>query len=121
MNTGIEMTFHHVGIAVQDLEKALEIYTGIFGFRRVIPPLEVPPQRVKVCFLEAPPDMKIELVEPLNDKSPIAYLKTEGCVLFRRFEMPAYGLRRFAFLLTPDKQLFELCEKDTGHSNVGVS
>lgn len=137
MNAQIDISLHHVAIAVEDLDRALEYYTGMFGFRRLIEPLEVPPQRVKVCFVEAPPGVLIELVQPLDQRSParkvldkcgtspyhicykvadmdaaIAHFKARGCVPFRRFEMPAYGLRRFAFLLTPDKQLFELCEED---------
>jgi methylmalonyl-CoA/ethylmalonyl-CoA epimerase len=131
----IAMTFHHVGVAVKSIKTALETYTGIFGFRRLTPPLEVSPQRVKVCFVEAPPGVLIELVEGIGDNSPVkkvlersgsgpyhlcykvddldeavGELEARGCILFRRFEMPAHGLRRFAFLFTPDNQLFELCE-----------
>jgi methylmalonyl-CoA/ethylmalonyl-CoA epimerase len=131
----IAMTFHHVGVAVKNIKTALETYTGIFGFRRLTPPLEVSPQRVKVCFVEAPPGVLIELVEGIGDNSPvkkvlersgsgpyhlcykvddldeaIGELEARGCILFRRFEMPAHGLRRFAFLFTPDNQLFELCD-----------
>ena len=129
------ITFHHVGVAVKSIKTALETFTGIFGFRRLTLPLEVPAQRVKVCFVEAPPGVLIELVEGIGNHSPvkkiieisgsgpyhlcyqvadldeaIAELESRGCILFRRFELPAHGLRRFAFLFTPDNQLFELCE-----------
>jgi methylmalonyl-CoA/ethylmalonyl-CoA epimerase len=131
------MSFHHVGVAVRSIEKALDYYVGLFGFRQVIPPLEVPPEGVRVCFLEAPPGIFIELVEGLGESSPVsdlvertgggAYhicyqvenldeavkrLRARRCFPFKRFEMRAHGMSRFAFLLTPDRQLFELCERD---------
>ena len=137
----VEMSFHHVGVAVKSIDAALGYYTGLFGLRQVTEPLEVPGERVKVCFVEAPPGVLIELVEGLGDKSPVAdvvartgagpyhicyrvadlddavrRLRAAGCFRIKRFERPAApGLgseapKRFAFLLTPDRQLFELCE-----------
>jgi len=136
-NNKINMTFHHVGVAVKSISDTLPYYTGIFGFRQVSEIAAVPPQKVNVCFVEAPPGVLIELVEGAGANSPvekvlekagsgpyhicykvedldeaIAALRQEGCILFKRFELPAHGLRRFAFLLAPDRQLFELCESD---------
>lgn len=135
------LTFHHVGVAVKSIADTLPYYTGIFGFRQVSETIAVPPQRVNVCFVEAPPGFLIELVEGTGENSPvekvlkkagsgpyhicykvedldetIAALRQEGCILFKRFELPAHGLRRFAFLLDPHKQLFELCESDKEYS-----
>ncbi|MCP3957521.1 MAG: hypothetical protein GY719_06680 [bacterium] len=81
------------------------------------------------------PGVMIELVEGIGEQSPVAEivkrtgagpyhlcyrvddldasirrLRAGGCVRLKRFEGPGPGLRRFAFLLTPDRQLFELCE-----------
>jgi methylmalonyl-CoA epimerase len=129
------MTFHHVGVAVKSIDRALDCYENVFGFERVAGPMEVPPEQVRVCFVRAPGGPLIELVEGLGEESPVngvleragagAYhicyqvddldeairaLKREGCFPFRRFQVERSGRNRFAFLLTPDRQLFELCE-----------
>ncbi len=131
----VEMSFHHVGVAVKSIAAALEYYTGLFGLKQYSEPVEVPGERVRVCFLEAAPGVLIELVEGIGEKSPvpnivsrtgagpyhicyrvadldaaIQRLRAGGCVRLKRFERPGPGMRRFAFLLTPDRQLFELCE-----------
>lgn len=135
----VDMSFHHVGVAVKSIDAALGYYTGLFGLRQVTEPLVVPGENVRVCFVEAPPGVLIELVEGLDEKSPVAdvvartgagpyhicyrvadldaavrTLRDRGCFRIKRFERPAAddgGPRRFAFLLTPDRQLFELCEE----------
>ncbi|MCP5117498.1 MAG: methylmalonyl-CoA epimerase [bacterium] len=161
----IEMSFHHVGVAVKSIDAALEYYTGLFGLRQVSEPLEVPGEHVRVCFLEAPhlstsgalphlslsgtlppsggtaPGVLIELVEGIGEKSPVAdivsrtgagpyhlcyrvddldaairRLRAGGCLRLKRFERPGPGPGRFAFLLTPDRQLFELCEAADGEN-----
>jgi methylmalonyl-CoA epimerase len=140
----VEMSFHHVGVAVKSIDVALEYYTDLFGLRQVSEPLEVPGEHVRVCFLEVPhlspsegtlPGVLIELVEGIGEKSPVAdivertgagsyhlcyrvadlddairRLRAGGCLRLKRFERPGPEPRRFAFLLTPDRQLFELCE-----------
>ena len=142
----VEMSFHHVGVAVKSIDAALEYYTGLFGLRQVTEPLEVPGEHVRVCFLEAPagdtpPGVLIELVAGIGEQSPVAdivartgagpyhlcyrvadldvairRLRAGGCLRLKRFERPGPGPRRFAFLLTPDRQLFELCEAADGEN-----
>ncbi|MGD0090760.1 MAG: VOC family protein [Planctomycetota bacterium] len=134
------MTLHHVGCAVRSIERALAYYTRVLGFTQVTEPLTVDSQHVKVCFLEASSDkgrMYLELVEGVGAGSPVAgllehtgggpyhlcfevddldagikWLRSQGFFRLTRFELPAHGLRRFAFMLTPDRQLMELCERD---------
>ncbi len=135
----LDMAFHHVGVAVKSIDAALEYYTGLFGLRQVAEPLEVPGEKVRVCFVEAAPGVLIELVEGLGEDSPVAdivartgagpyhlcyrvadldsairELRDGGCLRLKRFERDdgGGGPRRFAFLLTPDRQLFELCEAE---------
>ncbi len=132
------MRFHHVGVAVRSIEKALDYYVGLFGFEQVSPPVDVPPENVRVCFVRANPGVMIELVEGVGEENPvegilertgagtyhicyqvddidaaIRILRRNKCLPFRRFEIQTHGLRRFAFLLTPDRQLFELCEAES--------
>ena len=130
---GVGMRFHHVGVAVKSIEAALEYYLDVFGFRQVSQPVDVSPEHVRVCFIEIDPGVRVELVEGVGEASPVAgllertgagtyhicyevddldaaikRLRSRRCLPFKRFEMPEHG--RFAFLLTPDRQLFELCE-----------
>jgi len=63
----------HIGIAVTDLDKAIKIYSDIFGY----PPgeiEEVPDQKVKVAIFHTPEDPfsgGIELLFPTDKGSPI--------------------------------------------------
>jgi methylmalonyl-CoA/ethylmalonyl-CoA epimerase len=129
------LRIHHVGVAVRSIERALRYYVDVFGFRRITETIDVDPEHVKVCFLEDRDGVRIELVEGVGDESPVRELlrrpgagtyhicyqvsdleravrelKERGFRPFRRFEVNTSGPRRFAFLLTPDRQLFELCE-----------
>lgn len=131
------LRFHHVGCAVRDIEKAVEFYCGVLGCRRRTAPVTVPSQKVKVCFLELGPGALLELVQGVEGGSPVDQLleKTGGgpyhlcfevpdldvaikvlrrkrCFPLTRFEQHVEGLSRFAFLLTPDRHLFELCETE---------
>jgi len=61
---------NHVAIAVPDMEAATEVYRGSLGAKVS----EAVPQHdhgVTTVFIELP-NTKIELLEPLGDKSPIA-------------------------------------------------
>ncbi|MCY3019958.1 MAG: VOC family protein, partial [Planctomycetota bacterium] len=122
--------------------KALEYYTGALGFKKVTDPIEVPTQHVRVCFLDGGSGVYVELVEGIGAGSPvegllshtgggpyhlcfrvpdldaaIARLRGQGFFRLKRFELAAHGMRRFAFMLTPDRQLFELCEPDRGSAD----
>lgn len=135
------LTFHHVGCAVRDIEKAVEFYCGTLGFKRITPPVPVPTQKVNVCFIELGPGNLLELVQGVEAGSPVEPLieKTGGgpyhlcfevpdldgaikalrkkrCFPLTRFEQHVQGLSRFAFLLTPDRHLFELCETERSSS-----
>jgi methylmalonyl-CoA/ethylmalonyl-CoA epimerase len=136
-----DLKFHHVGCAVRDIEKAVEFYCGTLGCKRLTAPVPVPSQNVKVCFLQLGPGALLELVEGVEGASPVDQLieKTGGgpyhlcfqvadldvavkalrkrrCFPLTRFEQHVEGLSRFAFLLTPDRHLFELCETERSGS-----
>jgi methylmalonyl-CoA/ethylmalonyl-CoA epimerase len=61
---------HHVAIAVADLEAASAFYHLTLG-AKVSGPLAMPDHGVSVAFVELP-NTKIELIEPLGERSPIA-------------------------------------------------
>ena len=62
---------NHVGVAVPDIEAACETYRTLYGATDITTPFDMPAQGVKVCFVNLP-NSQIELIEPLNEESPIA-------------------------------------------------
>jgi len=61
---------NHVGIAVPNLEEAMDTYRTLYGATDITTPFDMPAQGVKVCFVNLP-NSQIELIEPLNEESPI--------------------------------------------------
>ena len=133
-----QLTFHHLGVAVESIQKSLKIYEDLFGYRLVSGPFSDPIQRVSVCFLGrgSSNDISIELVEPLDEQSPIqktlakgggAYhvcyevddldgtlknVADMGCIVVRSpAPAVAFGNRRIAWFYTPTRQLIEIVEK----------
>lgn len=60
----------HIGIAVSNLEDAIELYQGKMGLR-CAGSEEVPDQMVRVAFFPAG-ESSLELLEPTSEDSPIA-------------------------------------------------
>jgi methylmalonyl-CoA/ethylmalonyl-CoA epimerase len=61
---------NHVAIAVPDLEAASNTYRNVLG-ATVSEPKQIPAHGVTVVFVELP-NTKVELLQPLGEKSPIA-------------------------------------------------
>lgn len=61
---------NHVAIAVPDLAAAAKVYRDTLG-AKVSDPMSEPDHGVTVVFVELP-NVKIELLHPLGDNSPIA-------------------------------------------------
>ena len=61
---------NHVAIAVPDLDKASKVYRDMLG-AQISPRQEQPDHGVTTIFI-ALANTKIELLEPLGDKSPVA-------------------------------------------------
>jgi len=61
---------NHVGVAVPDIEAAMDTYRTLYGATDITMPFDMPAQGVKVCFVNLP-NSQIELIEPLNEESPI--------------------------------------------------
>ena len=61
---------NHVGVATPSIEESLAIYRDLFGAEPHGEPFDLPAQRVRVCFVDAP-NSQIELIEPLGADSPI--------------------------------------------------
>lgn len=142
------MRFHHVGYAVADIHAYLEeFFVPAFRPVRVTDKVADPIQQVSVCFAEMDGGTLIELVEPLGELSPVhaiigsrrgglyhvCYetedLDAELAGLRRRQCMPlgkpvsaaAFDGRRIVFLLTPQRDLIELLEREGADRNAAGS
>src|ERR1700678_2866366 len=72
-------TFHHVGVAVQDLTAATSNFEKMFGYKPQSGPFDDPIQKVSVLFLSrGEGDPWIELVAPSGPDSPIAGTLKKG-------------------------------------------
>ena len=61
--------FHHVGVAVSDIEKTAELYRR--GGYRASAVTYDPVQQVDVCWLVRPGAPVVELLAPVGDDSPV--------------------------------------------------
>ncbi len=68
MNLG---RLNHVGVATPSIERSVETYRLLLGAEAIGEPFDLPAQGVRVCFVDAP-NTQVELIQPLDDKSPIA-------------------------------------------------
>lgn len=134
--TGDNFRFHHLGVAVQDLAKAIPIYQDLFGYGLTSGPFDDPIQKVSVCFLSrGGGDVMIELVMPAGPDSPVARTLNQGgsayhvcyevpmidealdhlrghkcAVLSKPVPAVAFQGRLIAWLSTPTRQLIELVQ-----------
>jgi methylmalonyl-CoA/ethylmalonyl-CoA epimerase len=77
---------NHIGIAVPDLEQAAARYRDVLG-AKVSAPQALPDHGVTVVFVDLP-NVKLELLQPLGDASPMAgFLKKN----------PAGGMNHMCF------------------------
>ena len=61
---------NHVGIATPSIEKSVALDREMLGATRIHAPFDLPPQGVRVCFVDTP-NSQIELIEPLGEDSPL--------------------------------------------------
>lgn len=122
------LTFHHIGIACRDIARSQTFYTAM-GYRAA-EVVDDPIQHVRVCFLDKEDAPHIELLEPLDDQSPVARtLTTVGvtpyhiCYQVDDMESAINALRTQRFLLVSgpvqacamdNKRVAFLYQKHTG-------
>lgn len=61
---------NHVGVATPSIEKSVALYRELLGAEKIHEPFDLPPQGVRVCFVDTP-NSQIELIEPLGEASPL--------------------------------------------------
>lgn len=69
-----QFQFNHLGVAVSVIEKAVTLYTTVFGYRVSSDPVFDPIQNVTVCFLDTMDisSPTLELVAPGSISSPVS-------------------------------------------------
>ena len=99
-----ELVFHHIGIACRDIDKTREFYLGL-GYT-ASPVVDDPLQHVRICFLDKEGAPRLELLQPLDDQSPVeSTLATAGvtpyhfCYEVRNIDEAIAALRTKRFLL----------------------
>ncbi|MBX9951407.1 MAG: VOC family protein [Candidatus Obscuribacterales bacterium] len=137
MKLAEDLKFNHLGVAVFDLDEAIELYKNLLGYRIIRGPIEDPLQKVSACFVgrNEPGHPVIELVAPTSKDSPIgAYLKRCIGAYHTCYEVPdlgqalqqsralnckligepvpavAFDGRKICWLYTPTHMLIELLE-----------
>ena len=131
-----QLSFHHVGIACRSIDKTVGFYQAM-GYT-ASPVTDDLLQHVRVCFLDKEGAPRLELLEPLDEQSPVARtLVTAGVTPYhlcyevndmdaaiaslrtQRFLLVngpvpacAMGNRQVAFLFKKDVGLVELVETE---------
>jgi methylmalonyl-CoA/ethylmalonyl-CoA epimerase len=73
----LDFKIDHLGYAVSDIDRSLKVFLDL-GYKKVSDLVIDEIRNVKIVFVKKS-DLKIELISPLNEKSPInSYLKKNG-------------------------------------------
>ena len=62
---------NHVGVATPSIEESIKLYRDVLGATKIHEKFAMPTQGVWVCFVDTP-NSQIELIEPIDEKSPIS-------------------------------------------------
>lgn len=131
------MKLSHVGILVEDIEQGIKNHETLFGYKQLGPVVEDTTQKVRVVLMgtsDADP-VKIELISPLTDDSPVTDLlkkqqslyhlcyevpdieeakkkarKNGAVIISQPVEAPLFDNRKICFLFTRDRYVIELIE-----------
>ena len=72
------MKLDHIGIATRSIEKGTKIWQDLFGFP-LLALREVESQKLKIAIFDAGGGVRIELLEPKGEDSPVAkFLERRG-------------------------------------------
>lgn len=95
--------FHHIGVAVNNINDTAAYYIDA-GYRKTEIVTDVI-QNIKICFLSKAGMPLVELLEPVNDKSPVcAILSKVGvspyhiCYSVQNVEMAISDLKKIKFV-----------------------
>ncbi|MFN8296429.1 MAG: VOC family protein [Chitinophagales bacterium] len=130
-----DLTFHHVGLLVDNIENSINHYSTIFEKNNISKVFSVQSQQVKVCFIKVGIESYIELVEPMHESSVVYKLLKKRVSYYHigykvkdiiaatdklaglnykpmdLFHSEAFDGKRCIFLFTPEAHLIELIEE----------
>lgn len=128
------MKLHHIGCLVDDIEVSKGMHKDVLNFTNISETVYVSSQKVLICFVEIGNDTYLELIQPLDETSPLlrfrqkninyyhlAYLVnnidetvknlcSKGSILLTSFASEAFNQKKAVFLYTPEKNLIELID-----------
>ncbi|MHA2024704.1 MAG: VOC family protein [Candidatus Thorarchaeota archaeon] len=132
------MKLSHIGILVENIEQGIKNHEALFGYKQLGPIVDDQTQKVRVVLMgasDADP-VKIELISPLTEDSPVSNLlgkrqslyhlcyevpdieeakreaRANGAVIISNpVEAPLFDNRKICFLLTRDRYVIELIEE----------
>lgn len=72
------MKVDHIGIVVETLDKAIEHWTKIFGYKQVTHIVENTRQKVWVVFMYKDKSLPVKLISPVDKTSPVYRFAQKG-------------------------------------------
>ncbi len=133
------MKLSHIGIIVKDIEEGIRNHEALFGYKQLSPIVDDHTQKVRVVLLGHSEDapVKIELISPLTDDSPVSDLlrkrqalyhlcysvpdiedakskarQSGATVIAKPVEASLFNNRKICFLFTKDHYVIELVEDE---------
>ncbi len=73
-----QMVIDHIGIVVKSIEKGIEHWRDVFGYKQVTEIVINTRQKVKVVFLAKENSLTVKLTEPTEESSPIYSFAQRG-------------------------------------------
>jgi len=128
------MKLHHIGCLVDDIEASKKMHKDVLKFTNISETVYVPSQKVYVCFIEVGNGTYLELIQPLDETSPLlkfrqknvnyyhlAYLVknidtvvdelcSKDAILLTSFASEAFNQKKSVFLYSPERNLIELID-----------
>lgn len=133
------MKLSHIGILVKDIEQSIKNHETLFGYKQLGPIIDDSIQKVRVVLMGTSDEdpVKIELISPLTEDSPITNLlekrqslyhlcyevqdieeamkkaRKNGVVIISKpVEAPLFDNHKICFLFTKDHYVIELVEDE---------
>ncbi len=72
------MIIDHIGIVVKDMQKGIEHWNDLFGYKQMTEIVENTRQKVNVVFMHKDNSQLIKLIEPTDETSPIYAFSKKG-------------------------------------------
>ena len=98
------MKFHHIGVAVKDIEKTAPIYVA-GGYKQSVTTFD-PVQNVNICWLSKEGMPTVELLAPMDETSPVCKtLEKNGvtpyhtCYIVDDIESAVKELRKMKYVI----------------------